>query len=118
MPSVIRTGVPLAVGVGVSFAAAKGIHISPETEAQVVVLIGAVAASAYHWLVRLLEERWPRFGWMLGLAHSPDYYHSTESDYVSTTKFDEQGRIVEMRTVYRPHWETDEEKDDDDVDVR
>lgn len=104
MPSVIRTGVPLVVGVGVSFAAAKGIHVSPETEAQVVVLIGAAAASTYHWLVRLLEEHWPRFGWLLGLARSPEYRQGEgDSNYTSTTKFDEEGRIIEMRTVYRPH---------------
>lgn len=103
MPSVVRTGVPLAVGVGVSFAAAKGIHISPETEAQVVVLIGAAAASTYHWLVRILEERWPRFGWMLGIAHAPDYCGHNDADYDSTTTYDEDGNVTEIRTVYRPH---------------
>lgn len=103
MPSVVRTGVPLVVGVGVSFAAAKGIHISPETEAQVVVLIGAVAASAYHWVVRVLEEHWPRFGWMLGMARSPDYHrHDWDADYESTTRYDDDGNVTEISTVYRP----------------
>lgn len=102
IPSVIRTGVPVVVGVGVSFAAAKGIHISPETEAQVVVLIGAAAASTYHWLVRLLEEHWPRFGWMLGVARAPDYRQGGNHDYVSTTKYDDAGNVTEIRTVYRP----------------
>ena len=87
----VRTGVPLVVGVGVSFAAAKGIHISPETEAQVVVLIGAVAASIYHWVVHLLEEHWPRFGWLLGIARSPDYHqHDWDANYESVT--DRRGR--------------------------
>lgn len=112
VPSVIRTGVPLLVGVGVSFAAAKGIHISPETEAQVVVLMGAVAASVYHWLVRVLEERWPRFGWLLGIARAPSYNASDPMDYVSTTRYDEAGNIIEMRTVYRPHGGPGNEKGD------
>lgn len=119
VPSVVRTGVPLVVGVGVSFAAAKGIHVSPETEAQVVVLLGAVAASLYHWVVRLLEERWPRFGWLLGIAHAPDYRQYVERDYVSTTKYDEEGRVTEIQTVYRPRWDPESsDEDDDGVDVR
>ena len=111
-PSVVRTGVPLLVGVGVSFAAAQGIHVSPETEAQVVVLLGAGAASLYHWVVRVLEERWPRFGWLLGVARAPDYHQGADSDYVSTTKYDGQGRVTEIRTVYQHRWETEDGEED------
>lgn len=119
VPSVIRTGVPLLVGAAVSFAAAKGIHVSPDTEAQLVVLLGAAAGGVYHWLVRLLEERWPRCGWLLGMAKTPDYQGSDASDYISTTKYDDTGRITEIVTVYRPDPHNDEEEDDDgDVDVR
>lgn len=107
VPSVIRTGVPVLVGVGVSFAAAKGIHVSAETEAQIVVLLGAGAASIYHWLVRVLEERWPRCGWLLGVARAPDYNGGSEGDYVSTTKYDEDGRVAEISTVYRPRRDDD-----------
>lgn len=111
VPSVIRTGVPVLVGVGVSFAAAKGIHISPELESQIVVLIGAAAASVYHWVVRLLEERWPHCGWLLGIARSPDYSGSAGGSYLSVTEYDEHGRIIEMKTSYRPQSGTDEDGD-------
>lgn len=103
-PSVVRTGVPVLVGVVVSFAAAKGIHVSPELEAQLVVLAGAAAGSIYHWLVRVLEERWPRFGWLLGFARAPHYEDPENhlTNYVSTTKYDETGQVTEITTVYRP----------------
>lgn len=115
-PSVVRTGVPLLVGAGVSFAAAKGIHISPDTEAQLVVLLGALAGALYHWLVRVLEERWPRCGWLLGIAMAPHYNNGDVSDYISTTKYDEAGRVTEIKTVYHPHRDPDGE--DDDMGVR
>lgn len=113
-PSVVRTGVPLLVGAGVSFAAAKGIHVSPDTEAQLVVLIGALAGGVYHWLVRVLEERWPKCGWLLGIAKAPSYDGGDINDYVSTTKYDDQGRITEITTVYRPQWEETGEEEDAD----
>lgn len=109
VPSVIRTGVPLLVGVVVSFAAARGVEVSAELEAEMVVLLGAVAAGVYHWLVRLLEERWPRFGWLLGMATAPVYGGVGGADYVSTTTYDEDGRITEITTVYRPYGREDDQ---------
>lgn len=111
-PSVVRTGVPVLVGVVVSLAASKGIHVSAELEAQLVVLLGAAAGSIYHWVVRLLEERWPRFGWLLGFARAPHYEGPDDhrTDYVSTTKYDEQGRVSEITTVYKPRWGHEDEE--------
>lgn len=103
MPSVIRTGVPIIVGIAVSFAATKGIHVSAETETQLAVLVGGAAAALYHWLVRLFEERWPRAGWLLGLARAPRYDNNDSLAWTSSTKYDEDGNITEIVTVYRPH---------------
>lgn len=112
VPSVVRTGVPLLVGVVVSLAASKGIEVSAELESQLVLLVGAAAGSIYHWVVRLLEERWPRFGWLLGFARAPHYEGSSGNgtDYVSTTKYDDQGRVTEITTVYKPRWEHEDEE--------
>jgi hypothetical protein len=112
VPSVIRTGVPVLVGVLVSLATSKGVHVSAELESQLVVLVGALAGSLYHWVVRLLEERWPRFGWLLGMARAPRYGEASGNsmDYVSTTKYDDQGQITEITTVYKPRWEHEDEE--------
>lgn len=108
--SVVRTVVPVVVGAISALVAHAGIALSSEVEAQITVVVGAVVAAVYHWVVRMLEERWPLFGWLLGFARCPDYRVDDSFDYESSAVYDEQGRVVEIKTVsrYRYHDHPDE----------
>lgn len=71
LPSIIRTVVPIVVGLVLSAPLVSGWDI--DAGALEVVVTGAVTG-AYYTVVRLLEEHVaPRFGWLLGLANRPAY---------------------------------------------
>lgn len=70
LASVVRTVVPIGVGILLTWLGTKvGIPI-PEDIRWVVV--GGVMAG-YHALIRALETRWRWVGWLLGLAITPIY---------------------------------------------
>lgn len=70
LASVVRTVVPIGVGIALTWFGVKvGIPI-PEGVRWVVV--GGVMAG-YHALVRAAETRWRGVGWLLGLAVTPVY---------------------------------------------
>lgn len=71
--SLIRTYVPLGVGVLVSWLASLGITVSDSAQTALVAGLGALAAAVYYALVRLLENRWPWFGRLLGKPTAPKY---------------------------------------------
>lgn len=69
--SVIRTVVPYAVGLGLTWLAVKtGVAIPDEPLKTV--LTGLVAAG-YYAAVRAAETRWSWVGWLLGYAVPPAY---------------------------------------------
>lgn len=73
--SVVRTFVPLIVGAVLSWAAAAGIPLDEGFEPALIAVLSFVFGAVYHIAVRLLETYVsPRFGWLLGLAKSPDSY--------------------------------------------
>lgn len=69
--SYIRTLVPVAVGVGLSWLAKTLGVIVPAEEA--VPYVVAACISAYYVLVRFLESRYPALGWLLGAPRTPEY---------------------------------------------
>ena len=69
--SLIRTYVPLAVGVVVSWLARNNI-VAIDGESAAAVFTAAVVG-LYYAAARLLEKRWPKAGWLLGAAKSPSY---------------------------------------------
>lgn len=71
--SLIRTYVPLGVGVLVSWLASIGISVDSTATAALVAGLGAVAAGAWYALARLLERRWPKLGVLLGVPAAPAY---------------------------------------------
>lgn len=74
VPSLIRTYVPIGVGVLVTFLARKlHIVIDEQTSASLTLALGGVAMAAYYTLVRWAERRFPELGWLLGLAKQPAY---------------------------------------------
>ena len=71
--SLIRTWVPTAVGVFVAFLVANGVELSPTAELQLSGGIVAVVTGVYYAVVRGLENKWPAFGYLLGVAKAPTY---------------------------------------------
>jgi uncharacterized membrane protein (DUF441 family) len=71
--SLIRTWVPTGVGVAVAWLSAYGFELSPENEVAIAGGIVAAVAALYYWAARALENRWPAFGYLLGVAKAPAY---------------------------------------------
>jgi hypothetical protein len=71
--SAIRTGVPVAVGWVVSWLVAKGIGVSPETRDWFVAFLTFACTMAYYLIVRFLEDKFPKAGWLLGVPTKPEY---------------------------------------------
>jgi hypothetical protein len=66
--SYIRTAVPILVG----WAIAAGLLPSTMTD-QATAAATALIIGAYYALVRLLETKWPKLGWLLGKPSAPAY---------------------------------------------
>ena len=63
--SLIRTWVPIGIGVLVAWLAARGIILDAETSTALVDALGGVAAAVYYALARLLELKFPFLGGLL-----------------------------------------------------
>lgn len=74
LASLVRTGVPYGVGLALAWIGRKtGIILSDSSSAEVTAWAGFLAGTAYYGIVRWAESRWPRVGWLLGLAKTPTY---------------------------------------------
>jgi len=72
--SLIRTWVPIAVGFVLSWLAVNaGVVVDDDSKAQLVAGLTAVLIALYYGLVHLLEQKFPKFGWLLGQATRPQY---------------------------------------------
>ena len=72
--SLIRTWVPVGVGFVVTLLATKfNFVVDDETKAQGIAFFTAILTGVYYAAVRLLEKKNPKFGWLLGLAKTPEY---------------------------------------------
>ena len=70
----IRTWVPMGVGFALTWIARSlDIVIDEETSAQVVSLVSTIAAGLYYLIVRLVAERIPQVGILLGYNKAPAY---------------------------------------------
>lgn len=72
--SYVRTFVMLAVGWFVTWLARRW-HIVLDADSTQAASMGATAiiSALYYAIVRVLENRWKGFGWLLGLATKPKY---------------------------------------------
>jgi hypothetical protein len=72
--SLIRTYVPLAVGVALTWLATHFGVVLSDTDSQAAAA-GAVAVltAAYYLVARLLEKKWPAAGVLLGRSKAPAY---------------------------------------------
>lgn len=72
--SLIRTYVPVAVGIVAAWLATNlGVVLDEDTQTQGVVLFSAVATGIYYAVVRWVETKHPQVGWLLGKAKAPSY---------------------------------------------
>lgn len=77
--SLVRTFVPIIVGAVLGFFVTRGIELDPEFESALIVALTAGFNGVYYLLVRLFETYVsPKFGWLLGLAQTPDYSEAIE----------------------------------------
>jgi hypothetical protein len=66
--SLIRTWVPVAIG----YLVTVGL-LPTDLSDQATAALTAVITAVYYGLARLLEKRWPVFGWLLGVPKEPSY---------------------------------------------
>lgn len=72
--SLIRTWVPIAVGVGLTWLAEElGVVIDDSMRVEVAALATGVVIAAYYLVARVLERKWPALGFLLGSTSKPTY---------------------------------------------
>ncbi len=71
--SFIRTAVPYLVSTAVTLLATRNVHISDVQQAQAIAFITFAAGSAYYYVVRALETKLPKLGYLLGVPTKPTY---------------------------------------------
>lgn len=69
-PAIVRTVVPILVGLAVALAAKAGLSI---TSASVTPVIASAVAAVYYAAVRLAEQKWPKLSILLGSSATPVY---------------------------------------------
>lgn len=72
-PALVRTIVPMVVGVILSGLASLGLEPNDTTQSLVVAGVTGLLSAAYYVVVFTLESRWPVLGKLLGVANKPKY---------------------------------------------
>jgi len=89
--SLIRTWVPILVGYALTWLG-QHFHVvlSPNTSDQLVLVAGGALSAGYYAVVRALEHRFPRLGWLLGTPAKPDYAKlQADGSYLVTSVVDD-----------------------------
>lgn len=72
--SLIRTWVPVGVGLVITWLARKlGVVLDEDTSAAASAVAAAVVTAVYYAAARALESRWPALGVLLGAPKTPSY---------------------------------------------
>ena len=71
--SFIRTIVPMIVGAVVSFLASKSITLDATAAANLATFVGLAVSGLYYIIVRIIEQKFPKAGVLLGKAKNPEY---------------------------------------------
>ncbi len=71
--SKVRTIVPMMVGGLISWISLYGIEVGEEVSSAFVVTLTFTLQALYYVAARLIETRYPRFGWLLGSPKQPNY---------------------------------------------
>jgi hypothetical protein len=73
--SMIRTHLPIAVGAGLTWLAARGLGVDPEAQTHLILGLSALGAVAWYGILRIIEPHlpaWARF-FLFGSTKSPLY---------------------------------------------
>lgn len=71
--SLIRTYVPIIVGALISYLAASGIVIDSTATLGLVTFLTGLSQAVYYLVARILEKKFPQFGFLLGSSKKPEY---------------------------------------------
>ena len=71
--SLTRTFVPVVVAAIVTGLAHAGIPLPASSRTLLASVIGGAVGASWYGLVRLLERRYPKLGWLLGSPGAPSY---------------------------------------------
>jgi uncharacterized membrane protein (DUF441 family) len=71
--SLIRTYVPIIVGAIISYLATKGLTLDESAAAGLTAFLTALFSGGYYLIVRLLEQKFPQVGILLGSTKKPEY---------------------------------------------
>lgn len=71
--SLIRTLTPVLVGSVTGFLVSKGLELDQNAVDAANTFLIALFTGLYYMLVRWLESRWPKLGWLLGNPKQPEY---------------------------------------------
>ena len=71
--SMIRTAVPAIVGALTSYLTIAGINMPESVEEWFSSVLFFVFTFGYYIIVRLLENKYPKLGWLLGNPTKPTY---------------------------------------------
>jgi len=73
LTSIIRTVVPYLVGWIVTLLATAGVDVSDELRNSLATLLAFLIGTVYYVVVRFLEKKWPKLGFLLGVPTAPVY---------------------------------------------
>lgn len=71
--SLIRTYVPIVVGAVLGWLVSIGVEGVDQHQAEAVAGAVAFCQAAWYAAARVLEKRFPQFGWLLGVPKNPTY---------------------------------------------
>jgi hypothetical protein len=83
--SLIRTIVPLLVGSLVAWLATRGVSVD---QALILPAADALFTGVYYGIVRWLETKSPKAGWLLGIPGAPSYAISSPAGIVPVSGSD------------------------------
>lgn len=101
--SLIRTNTPALVGALVGLLVSLGLQVPDDAVAGLTAFLGFLFTALYYLIVRLLEEKFPQVGILLGYAKSPDSYSKgpgvevtskPEGELHISVKTDDQSPVV------------------------
>lgn len=82
--SLVRTYVPVAVGALAAWLLSLGVDLSAEAQTGLTVFLTGLIIAVYYTVARLLEKRWPAFGFLLGSTKQPEYVNPPATDKVAS----------------------------------
>jgi len=71
--AVVRTVTGYLVGLIVALLASLKIEVSDEFKTMLIAAVSFIVGTAYYVIVKALEKKWPKIGWLIGSPNAPVY---------------------------------------------